>query len=116
VVDLGGRFLMPGFVDAHVHFIDGGQHLTGIGLRDATTMAEVQRRVAAYAKEHPEKKWLLGEAWSYGYPDMPNGEFHKEMLDKVVSDRPVFLSSDMAHAAWAEQQSPGNRWHHEADA
>lgn len=105
VIDLEGRFVMPGFTDSHVHFMSGSRYLSNIPLRDATTMAEVQRRVAAFAKANPEAEWILGEAWSYGYPDLPNSEFQKEMLDSVVPDRPVFLSSGMAHASWANSKA-----------
>lgn len=105
VIDLEGAFVMPGFTDAHTHILAGGEYLTGIGLRDATTMAEVLRRVSAYAAAHPDKGWIQGEAWSYGYPDLEKGEFHKEMLDRIVPDRPVFLSSSMAHAAWVNSRA-----------
>ena len=100
VIDLHGGFLLPGFIDSHVHFFDGGRYLTNVALRDATTMAEVAHRVAEFAALHPTDDWIEGEGWSYGYPDLPNGEFHKEDLDRVSGERPVFLDSSMAHAAW----------------
>ncbi len=104
-IDLGGKFVLPGFIDSHTHITEGGDYASGVQLRDAKTLAEVQSRVAAYAKAHPDKKWILGEAWSYGYPDMPGSAPTKEMLDKIVSDRPVFLSSGMAHAGWTNSRA-----------
>jgi len=101
VIDLQGRLLTPGFIDSHVHFIEGARYLSNVPLRDATTMAEITQRVARYAKEHPQAAWIQGEGFSYGYPDLPGGNFHKEILDKVSGDRPVLLTSGMAHAAWA---------------
>jgi len=100
IENLQGGFLTPGLIDSHVHFLDGGRYLRNVALRDATTLAEVTRRVAQYAAEHSQGDWIEGEGWSYGYPDMPNGEFHKEVLDRVSGRRPVFLDSSMAHAAW----------------
>jgi predicted amidohydrolase YtcJ len=105
IVDLQGGFLMPGLIDSHVHFFDGGRYLRNVALRDATTLAEVTRRVERYAADHPHGDWIEGEGWSYGYPDMPNGEFHKELLDRVSGHRPVFLDSSMAHAAWVNSEA-----------
>ena len=98
-IDLRGRLVTPGLIDSHVHFIEGGFYLKNVPLRDAATMAEVARRVASYAALHPQGDWIQGEGWSYGYPDLP-GEFHKEILDRISPERPVFLGSSMAHAAW----------------
>jgi predicted amidohydrolase YtcJ len=100
IVDLHGQLLTSGFIDSHVHFTEGGVYLKNVALRDAVTMADVSQRVARFAQAHPEGDWIQGEGWSYGYPDMPKGEFHKEMLDRVSPTRPVFLNSGMAHAAW----------------
>ena len=104
-IEMDGRFVMPGFTDSHLHFFSGAEYLSNVRLRDATTMAEVQRRVADFAKDHPDSEWIFGEAFSYGYPDLPNGEFQRELLDEVVSDRPVLLRSGMAHAAWANSKA-----------
>lgn len=100
VIDLHGRLVTPGFIDSHVHFIEGSWYLKNIPLRDATTMAQIAQRIDLYAKEHPKTVWIQGEGWSYGYSDLPNGEFHKEMIDKVSAGKPVYLDSSMAHAAW----------------
>jgi predicted amidohydrolase YtcJ len=104
-IDLGGKFVMPGFIDAHTHIVDGGAYVSEVALRDATSVAEVQQRLRDYASAHPGKGWILGEAWSYGYADMKDGAPTKEMLDQAVADRPVFLGSGMAHAAWVNSKA-----------
>ena len=105
VVDLGGRLVTPGFIDAHVHFTDGGWYLKNVALRDARTMAEVAHRVAAYLAAHPQADWVLGEGWSYTYPDLPQGEFHRQIIDAVAAGHPVLLNSGMAHAAWVNSEA-----------
>lgn len=99
--DLGGACLLPGFIDSHLHILMGAEYLSNIGLRDARRMAEVVERVARFAAAHPERPWLIGHEWSYGYPDLPETGFDRALIDAVVPDRPVFLRSGMAHAAWA---------------
>jgi len=101
VIDLHGQLLTPGFIDTHVHFIEGARYLANVPLREATSMAQITRDVARYAREHPQAAWIRGEGFSYGYGDLPADGFHKEILDKAVPDRPVLLTSGMAHAAWA---------------
>ncbi|UXN03618.1 amidohydrolase [Bartonella sp. HY406] len=105
IIDLQGKTLMPGFIDAHLHFIWGSQYLDMIGLREAKSFAEVEEKLAKYAKDNPHRQWITGLEFSYGYDDMVGKEFHRSMLDKIVNDRPVFFYSGMAHAAWANSKA-----------
>ncbi|MDY7090884.1 MAG: amidohydrolase [Actinomycetota bacterium] len=98
VVDLGGRLLVPGFQDAHVHAVMGGVELGQCDLTGTTDRDEYLRRVRKYAESHPRAEWILGGGWSMesfeqGIPD-------RRLLDSVVADRPVFLLNRDHHAAW----------------
>ncbi|GBR05059.1 amidohydrolase [Acetobacter oeni] len=101
IIDLNGACVLPGFIDSHLHLLMAAQYLSNIGLRDARSLTEVVGRVAAFADAHPDRAWLIGHEWSYGYPDLPETGFDCALIDAVVPDRPVFLASGMAHAAWA---------------
>src|SRR5262245_33655517 len=62
VIDLRGRLAVPGFIDNHTHFIDGGMQISRVMLRDAATPQEFARRIGEYAKKAGKGKWInVGE-------------------------------------------------------
>ena len=100
VIDAGGKLLIPGFNDAHVHFVSGGQQLDNIQLNDATSPGEFARRIAERAKITRKGEWILGGNWDetkWNPPDMPT----KEMIDAVTPDTPVFVSRYDGHMGLA---------------
>ncbi len=104
VIDLGGRLLLPGFTDCHIHFMDGSLGLTQVILNGATTVAEIQKRVKEYAAAHPNETWITGMGWTYptfGPSALPD----KKFLDEVVSDRPVYLVAFDGHSSWANSKA-----------
>jgi predicted amidohydrolase YtcJ len=98
IVDLGGRLLVPGFIDAHAHPIVGGVERGRCDLSGATTIAEYTEIIGAYAARHPDRPWILGGGW--GMSAFPGGCPTREQLDAVVSDRPAFLPNRDHHSAW----------------
>lgn len=98
VVDLGGRMLVPGFQDAHVHPVSGGLELLRCDLNDAATEDEYLATVAAYAASHPEEEWILGGGWAMSA--FPGGTPTAAALDRVLPDRPAFLPNRDGHGAW----------------
>ena len=104
VIDLGGRLVLPGFTDCHIHFMDGSLGLTQVNLNGAATVAEIQKRVKEYAAAHPNETWITGMGWSYptfGPTALPD----KIFLDEVVSDRPVYLVAFDGHSSWANSKA-----------
>jgi hypothetical protein len=104
LIDAKGRLVLPGFTDCHAHFLDGSFTLQQLNLEDATSLSEVQRRLRTYAAAHVSDPWLLGRGWTYPL-FLPSGLPHKEYLDAVVSDRPVYLESYDGHTWWANSKA-----------
>jgi predicted amidohydrolase YtcJ len=100
VIDAEGKLLLPGFNDAHVHFVDGGLALDSVQLNDATSAEEFARRIAERAKTTPKGEWVTGGDWDetkWNPARMPT----KELIDPFTSDIPVFLSRYDGHMALA---------------
>jgi predicted amidohydrolase YtcJ len=96
VLDAGGKLLLPGFDDAHVHFVDGGAQLDAVQLTDATSAEEFARRIGERAKTTPQGEWILGGDWDetkWSPAELPT----KELIDRVVPNVPVFVSRYDGH-------------------
>jgi predicted amidohydrolase YtcJ len=104
VIDLGGKFAMPGINDSHIHFLGSALKLFEVDLTGARSLEEIQRRLAKFAKDNPDEKWITGSGWEYSY--LPNQRLPtRGDIDAVVSDRPVFLSSYDGHTAWVNSKA-----------
>jgi predicted amidohydrolase YtcJ len=100
VVEARGRLLLPGLQDDHVHFLDGGEQVGQLDLKDAATPEEFGRRIADYARTRPAGEWITGGNWDHD--KLPGGELPTAaMIDRYVADRPVFVSRFDGHMAVA---------------
>jgi predicted amidohydrolase YtcJ len=99
VVDLHGKLVVPGFNDAHWHFAS----LRDVELDDAATLEEVQQRLAAAAKAHPNESWITGRGW--GYDVFPAKVPDKKYLDAIVPDRPMFIWERDGHMGLANSKA-----------
>lgn len=100
-IDLGGRCVIPGLVDAHVHFQGFALSLRNVDLDGAVSPDEVLKRVGVFAARSSAESspWLRGRGWSQEI--WPERRFPSAAdLDAVVPDRPVFLAHKSGHAAW----------------
>lgn len=103
VVDLRGRMLLPGFVDAHIHAVWGAVEAGRCALADLSGLDEYLAALDRYARSHPDIGWIKGGGWRMS--DVPPEGPRAADLDAVVSDRPVFLWSKDAHQGWANSRA-----------
>jgi len=103
-LDLGGRTVVPGFTDAHVHFMSYGLSLREIDLAGVPTLEEALARVAARAAETPAGQWLTGRGWDHSLWE--GGAFPtRQHLDSVAPEHPVWLRRKCGHAGWANSRA-----------
>jgi predicted amidohydrolase YtcJ len=102
-IDAKHHLVLPGFVDCHIHFLDGSLSLLQVNLDQARAVAEIQEQVKAYSSAHPELPWVLGRGWQY--TAFRDGLPTKAILDQIIPDRPVYLESFDGHSWWANSKA-----------
>lgn len=104
IIDAKQHMVLPGLVDAHVHFLAGAAVLQQVSLNEAKTVAEFQKAIKGYADAHPENRWIQGMGWVYsvfGKSGLPD----KKLVDAVVADRPVYLLAYDGHTSLANSKA-----------
>ena len=104
VIDAGGKLVLPGFTDCHIHFLDGSLSLGRVNLAGAKDAIDIQKRLREYASEHPGNDWILGRGWDYAMFG-PEALPHKKYLDESFPNRPVFLEGYDGHTHWANSKA-----------
>ncbi len=100
VIDARGRLVLPGFNDAHVHFLTGGFQLSSISLHDAKSPREFATQVATFAKNVPSGRWITGGNWDHErWPGAPLPT--RELIDAATPVTPVFVNRVDGHMALA---------------
>ena len=103
VIDLEGALATPGFIDAHVHPASSGLDKLRCHFDEARDAETALETVAAYAVDNPDLQWIIGAGWPQSW--FANGCPPKELLDRVVPDRPALITNTDGHGAWANSKA-----------
>ncbi|HZR30747.1 MAG TPA: amidohydrolase [Terriglobales bacterium] len=96
VIDAGGKLVLPGFNDAHVHFVSAGQALASVHLKDASSPQELVQRLATFARSRPKGEWITGGTWdeqNWNPATLPT----KDLIDPSTPDNPVAINRYDGH-------------------
>jgi predicted amidohydrolase YtcJ len=97
-VDAGGRTLLPGFVESHLHLVLGGNELSQLQLGGVSGFDDLARLFRAYAAKNPGLPLLMAQGAAYEILDHP---VMRADLDRVIADRPIAMMSPDHHTVWA---------------
>ncbi len=100
VIDLHGKFVMPGFNDAHLHMANGGFEQSNVNLVGSKSLAEMQQRIADRVKTSAHGEWVVGRGWDHTmWPEakLPT----RQELDKVTGEHPAIFTRVDGHIAIA---------------
>jgi predicted amidohydrolase YtcJ len=103
VIELRGRTVTPGFQDAHVHPVHGGLAMLRCDLHEDLQSGPGYDRIEAYARSHPDEPWIRGGGWYMAA--FEGGTPRREDLDRIVPDRPAFLTNRDGHGAWVNSKA-----------
>lgn len=102
-INAGGATVMPGLHDAHVHFLSGSLSLSQIDLSAADDLGEIEATIRTFVDAHPQQAVFIGRGWLYG--SFPGGLPDKQMLDRLIPDRPAIMRCYDGHTVWVNSKA-----------
>ena len=97
--NLNGKVVIPGLIDAHLHFEWISRSLSSVDLYEVPSKDEALQRIADFAEAHPDHEWILGRGWSQDL--WADGQFPTAAdLDAITGNRPAYFSAKSGHAGW----------------
>jgi predicted amidohydrolase YtcJ len=103
MIDLDGKFMAPGFIDAHAHPLFAGRESQGPRLNGLQSVDEIVNAVTRYHAENPEKKWIVGGAYEASI--IPGGDFEAKWLDSAADDVSIVLHAVDHHTVWVNSSA-----------
>ena len=103
-IDLQGKTVLPGLIDAHGHVFNLGEQLTQLNLTGTASLADALKATTAYSAANPQLTWLRGRGWNQEIWKLGRFPTAAE-LDGAVADRPVWLERVDGHASWANSRA-----------
>lgn len=98
VIDAGGRTLLPGFVESHLHLVLGGNELTQLQLGGVEGFGPLEAAFRAYAAANPDLPLLMAQGAAY---EILDHSVTRQDLDRIIPDRPAAMMSPDHHTVWA---------------
>lgn len=98
VIQAGGRTLLPGFVESHLHLVLGGNELTQLQIGGLHGFEALTAAYLAYGAKNPERPLLMAQGASY---EILNHPVTRHDLDRVIADRPIAMMAPDHHTVWA---------------
>lgn len=99
--DLKGHYVLPSFVDSHMHFLILGQSLAKADLDECKDLSEIRARIKQYALENPEKERILCKGWMQS---MTGGSAKASDIDDL-DPRPIYIDSKDLHSCWCSSSA-----------
>jgi predicted amidohydrolase YtcJ len=99
MLDLPGRLVTPGLVDAHCHFLNLGRSFQMINLRNASSLAEVREQIQKTVGSHRPGEWIIGRGWNH-HQWQEGREPTRKDLDDIIPDNPAMMVRACGHSIW----------------
>ncbi len=105
IIDAKQGYVLPGFCDSHVHLTIGAEYYQGCDVDKVGSYSELSQKITEFASEHPELQALHAYGLHYLTPPIIPAENARQVLDKIVPDRPLFIYAHDLHTGWANTKA-----------